>query len=52
MTTAITLSPNNYILLTDYFAVNSSNSNSNGNVTVIINIFVEINKISELMQWK
>jgi len=52
MTTVITLFPNNYILLIDYFAVNLSNPNSNGNVIVIIKIFVEIIKISELMQWK
>jgi hypothetical protein len=47
MTTVVTLFPNNYILNTDYFAVNIPNPNSNGNVTVIIKIFDEINKISE-----
>jgi len=52
MTTVVTLFPNNYILNTDYFAVNVSNPNLNGNVTVIIKMFVEITKISELMQWK
>lgn len=52
MTTVVTLFPNNYILIIDYFAVNVSNPNSNGNVTVIITIFVEIIKMSGLMQWK
>lgn len=36
MTNVVTLFPNNYILLIDYFAVNVSNPTSNGNVTVII----------------
>jgi len=52
MTTVITLFPNNYIFHIDYFAVNSSNPNSNGNVIVITKMFVEIIKISELMQRK
>jgi len=37
MTTVVTLFPNNYILNIYYFAVNVSNPNSNGNVTVIKN---------------
>jgi len=52
MTTVVTLFPNNYILLIDYFAVTVLNPNSNGNVIVIITIFVEIIKISELRQRK
>lgn len=36
MTTTVTLLPNNYIILTDYVAVNVCNPTLTGNVTVII----------------
>jgi hypothetical protein len=52
MTNEVTLFPNNYILLIDCFAVNLSNPTSNGNVNSYYKIFVEIIKISELMQLK